>query len=116
MESVYFKDDFLLYTHKGNIEKITYGDIVSIECDKPYVKFCLANAKSFSIQQSLFVVGNYLKQEFVKVNRQVIVNMRYAQKIVFEGKQCYVYLKGFKYKISVRLEKAVRVAFFRFVG
>ena len=116
MESVHFKDDFLLYTHKGNIEKIMYGDIVSIECDKPYVKFCLTSSKSFSIQQSLLMVGNCLKQEFVRVNRQVIVNMRYAQKIVFEGKQSYVYLKGFKYKISVRLEKAVRVAFFQYVG
>ena len=115
MENINFKEDFLLYTHRGHVEKIAYDDIVSIESDKPYVRFYLENSRSFSVQRSLLAIRIYLKQEFVKVNRQVIVNMRYAQKMVFEGKQCYVYLKGVKYKISVRLEKAVRLAFYQYV-
>lgn len=70
-----FKDDYFIYLYKGSLLKALYADIISIESDKPYVKFYL-KATKFSVIGSLVEVEENLEKWFVEINRKVIVNMK----------------------------------------
>lgn len=118
-----FKEGSIIYVSKEkrpyqeNLQKASFDDIISIECDKPYVKFHLKTSKSFAVEMSLLKVGKNLKEEFVKVNRQVIVNMKNAQRILLDTNGYSIQmLNGLKYKISIRLVSTVRAAFCKYVG
>lgn len=55
MENLDFKDDYFIYLYRGSSLKALYTDIISIESDKPYVKFYLKETK-FSVTGSLVEV------------------------------------------------------------
>lgn len=78
-----FKDDYFIYLYKGSLLKALYADIISIESDKPYVKFYL-KATKFSVIGSLVEVEENLEKWFVEINRKVIVNMKlFASVLLF---------------------------------
>lgn len=112
-----FKELFLIYSHRGSVRKIPYEEILSIECDKPYVEFRLKNSKHFSVKTSLLEIQKNLNLEFLRVNRQIIVNMKNAQFLISDAKGCWIQMEdNLRYQISVRLQAAVRVAFCLYVG
>lgn len=48
MEQLIFEATFFLYSNRNNMWKVEYSDIISIECDKPYVRFLLKGSKKLS--------------------------------------------------------------------
>ena len=111
MDILDFKDNYLIYSNKGTLSKVSYEDLLVIESDKPFVWFYLKKTK-FLIQCSLVLVAKSLKNYFVQINRQVIVNMKYVECIVFEQASYWVKMKtGVMYRISERREKKVRNSF-----
>lgn len=106
-----FKEDFFIYSNKGNLSKASYEDLLVVECDKPFICFYLKE-KKFLLQCSLESVAKSLKEYFIQVNRQVIVNMKHVDRIIYQQTSYWVMMKnGVQYKISERREKIVRDAF-----
>lgn len=106
-----FKEDFFIYSNKGNLSKASYEDLLVVECDKPFVCFYLKERK-FLVQCSLESVAKSLKDHFIQVNRQVIVNMKNIECIIYQQASYWVVMiNGVQYKVSKRREKAVRNAF-----
>lgn len=106
-----FKGDYFVYCHKGNLLKASYEDLFAVECDKPFVCFYLKD-KKFFVQCSLEFVAKSLKDYFIQVNRQVIVNMKHVESIICQQRSYSVRMKnGTQFKISERREKTVRDAF-----
>lgn len=111
MNTLDFKDDHFIYSNRGNLSKAFYDDLLVVECDKPFVCFYLKERKFF-VQCSLEIVTRSLKEYFVQVNRQVIVNMKHVERIVCKQGTYWVVMKNsVHYKISERREKTVRSAF-----
>lgn len=111
MDILDFKDDYFIYSHKGNLLKASYEDLLVVECDKPFVCFYLKETK-FLVQSPLDNVAKSLKEYFVQINRQVIVNMKHVECIVCQQASYWIMMKnGVQYKISERREKIVRNAF-----
>ena len=115
MDILDFKEDYFIYSTKGNSYKVLYQDLLVVEYDKPLV--CLyMKANKFIIQRSLEFVCKSLKEYFVQVNRQVVINMKYIECIICEQNSYWVIMKnGAQYKISGRREKIVRDAFRMYV-
>lgn len=111
MDILDFKDDHFIYSNRGNLSKAFYDDLFVVECDKPFVCFYLKD-KKFLVQCTLDKIAKLLKEYFVQLNRQVIVNMKHVECIVCQRKSYWVMMKnGVQYKISERREKTVRYAF-----
>ena len=111
MEILDFKDDYFIYSNRGNLSKAFYDDLLVVECDKPFVCFYLKD-KKILIQCTLATIAKSLKDYFVQVNRQVIVNMKHVDRIIYHQTSYWVMMKnGVQYKISERREKIVRDAF-----
>jgi hypothetical protein len=111
MEILDFKDDYFIYSNRGNLSKAFYDDLLVVECDKPFVCFYLKD-KKILIQCTLATITKSLKDYFVQVNRQVIVNMKHVDRIIYQQTSYWVMMKnGVQYKISERREKIVRDAF-----
>ncbi|MFV0585033.1 MAG: LytTR family transcriptional regulator DNA-binding domain-containing protein [Parabacteroides gordonii] len=106
-----FKEDYFIYSNRGNLSKASYEDLLVVECDKPFVCFYLRERK-FLVQCSLESVAKSLKEYFIQVNRRVIVNMKHVDRIIYQQRSYWVMMKnGIQYKISERREKIVRDAF-----
>lgn len=106
-----FKEDHFIYSHKGNQSKASYEDLFAVECDKPFVCFYLKD-KKIHVQCSLEFVAKSLKDYFIRVNRQVIVNMKHVESLICQQTSYSVRMKnGAQFKISERREKIVRDAF-----
>ena len=58
MEQLVFEEKFFWYSDRNNMWKVEYDDIVSIECDKPYIKILLKGSKAIIIKKSLLDVQN----------------------------------------------------------
>lgn len=111
MDILDFKDDYFIYSNRGNLSKAFYEDLLVAECDKPFVCFYLKDRKFF-VQCTLEVIAKSLKEYFVQVSRQVIVNMKYVERIIYQQESYWVMMKnGAQYKISERRAKKVRDAF-----
>ncbi|RKU65096.1 LytTR family DNA-binding domain-containing protein [Parabacteroides sp. AF17-3] len=111
MEILDFKDDYFIYSNRGGLSKAFYDDLFVVECDKPFVCFYLKD-KKFLVQCTLATIAKSLKDYFVQVNRQVIVNMKHVEHIVCLRGSYWVMMKNrVQYKISERREKTVRDAF-----
>ncbi|MEY8487841.1 LytTR family DNA-binding domain-containing protein [uncultured Parabacteroides sp.] len=114
MEQLIFEETFFLYSNKNNMWKVEYNDIVSIECDKPYVRFLLKKSKMIIIKKSLFDVQKNLNEKlFVRINRKTIVNIENVQS-VFKNRDVYSLLmqNGLEYVVSIRTVSLVRKCFF----
>lgn len=111
MDTLDFKEDYFIYSNKGNLSKAFYEDLLVVECDKPFVCFYLKERKFF-IQCSLETIAKSLKEYFVQVNRQVIVNMKHVERIICHQASYWIQMmNGSQYKISGRREKIVRDAY-----
>lgn len=111
MDILDFKDDYFIYSNKRSLLKAPYEDLLVVECDKPFICFYLKERK-FLVQYSLESVAKSLKEYFIQVNRQVIVNMKHVDRIIYQQASYWVMMKnGAQYKISERRGKTVRNAF-----
>lgn len=114
VEKLIFERTFLRYSDKNNIWKVEYDDIISIECDKPYIRFLLKGSKRIITKKSLLdVQKNLNEKQFVRINRKTIVNMENVQS-VFKSKDIYSLLmqNGLEYVVSFRTVSFVRKCFF----
>ena len=104
MDILDFKEDYFIYSNKRNLSKASYDDLLVIECDKPFICFYLKERK-FLVQCSLESVAKSLKDHFIQVNRQVIVNMKYTECIIYQQASYWVVMiNGVQYKVSKRRE------------
>ncbi len=114
MEQLAFEEKFFWYSDRNNMWKVEYNDIISIECDKPYIKFLLKGSKAIVIKKSLLNVQKNLNEKlFVRINRKTIVNMKNVQSVL-KNKDVYSLLmqNGLEYVVSFRKVSLVRKCFF----
>lgn len=115
MEILILKENSFVCSHKGGLVTFSYEDLISIECEKPLIRLRL-NEMTISIKTTLCNIENHLDVFFVRVNRQVIVNMKYAIQIISNPKEDRIQLKnGLEYKISERKKRNVRLSFLQYV-
>lgn len=111
MEILDFREDYFICSNKGNLYKVSYEDLLAVECDKPFVSFYLKE-KKFFIQRTLCFVKNFLKEYFVQINRQVVINMKYVDSLIYKQNSYWLVMKnGEQYKVSQRRVRSVRDAF-----
>lgn len=112
MDIIKVKDESLIYTYKGGLKISFCCDLLAIECDKPFIRLIFKNEKVL-IRVSLFTIETQLQNHFVRINRQVIVNVLYVTELIFkDGSYWICFPKGLEYKVSERREKTVRSAIF----
>lgn len=115
MDTFVFKENSFVCSHKGGLVTFSYEDLVSIESEKPLIRLRL-NEMTISVKTTLCNIENHLNVFFVRVNRQVIVNMKYANRIICNPKEDRIQLKnGLEYKISERKKRDVRLSFLQYV-
>lgn len=111
MNILIFKENTFICSYRGGIVVTPYVELISIECDKPLVKFRLKHC-ALSGKCSLSSIDVYLNDFFIRINRQVIVNMQYATSISKRKDGHWLQLEyGLEYKISVRNIKNVYSSF-----
>lgn len=111
MEILNFKEDYFICSNKGNLYKFSYEDLLVLECDKPFVCFCMKE-KKFFIQKTLSFVREYLKEYFIQINRQTIINIKHVDSLIYEQSSCWIIMiNNERYKVSERRKKEVRDAF-----
>ena len=111
MDMVIFKKNSFICSYKGGLITTSYEDLYAIEYDKPLVRFRLRETTS-SVMTTLCNLESQLNTSFIRVNRQIIVNMIFAKQIVCKPDGCWILLKGdLEYKISERKIKYVRLSF-----
>lgn len=112
METLIFKENVFICSYKGGLKTSSYEELLAIECDKPLVKFRLKEC-ALAVKGSLSSVENSLSACFVRINRQVIVNMKLARQIVLKNGEHWLQLLGdVEYKISERRRKYVYSAYY----
>ncbi|RHR61818.1 LytTR family DNA-binding domain-containing protein [Parabacteroides sp. AF17-28] len=114
MDTLIVKGDQLGYSYNGGLKTSSCNDLVAIVCDKPniWLKF---KDKECLLRVSLLKIEIQLQEYFMKINRQVIVNMNHVSELVFKGGAYWVYLKnGMEFKVSERREKKVRESFLKY--
>lgn len=113
MAQLIFEELFFWYSNSNNIRKVEYDDIISIECDKPYLRFLLKDSKTITVKKSLLDVQKNLNEKlFVRINRKTIVNMKNVQSVL-KDKDVYTILmqNGSAYVVSFRMVSSVRKLF-----
>lgn len=114
MDTLILKENSFICSYKGGLTTFLYEEVLSIESDKPFVKFKLKNHIVLS-KTSLSTVEEKLPACFIRINRQVVVNMKHVNKIVLENGTYRIQLNGdIEYKISERKIKAVKTAYIEF--
>lgn len=114
MDVLICKKDYFVHSIKGGLATTFYQDLLVLECDKPLVRFRLRES-TFSLKTTLCDIEKHLEVFFIRVNRQTIVNMRFAKQIVC--KQCgyWIQMEGDgEYKISERRKRIVCLLFARY--
>lgn len=100
MKQIYFKDLFFLYHYKGGYDMCLYDDLIMIECIKPYVKICMKE-RSVLLQMSLCSVESMFPSAFYKVNRNIVVNIKYVVSVIHENNGYWIRLNtNTLYKVS----------------
>lgn len=114
MDVLIFKENSFICSYNGGLITTSYDDLLAIECDKPLVRFRLKKS-TLSVTTTLCKILNHLSLPFVRVNRQVIVNMTLAKQLVDNKDGYWILLQGdLFYKISVRQIKIVRSSFIKY--
>lgn len=114
MEELTFEGTFFKYSNKNNIWGVEYDDIISIESDKPYIRFLLDGSKKIVMKKSLLDVQKNLNERlFVRINRKTIVNIKKVQSVVKNGDVYTLSMQnGLEYVVSIRTVSLVRKYFF----
>lgn len=114
MDVLVFKDYTVTYSYKGGLKTSSCYDLISIESDKPLIKLVLQGF-CVSVKMSLCSIENQLHDCFMKINRQVIVNMSLTSQIALKNGSYWICMSnGIEYKISERNEKKVCSAFLKY--
>lgn len=111
MDVIKVKGNSIAYSYKGGLKTSFCCDLIAIECDKPFIRLVIDNDKVL-VRASLTAVETQLQDCFIRVNRQVIVNMHYVSELLLIDDSYWLLLpKGLKYRVSERREKVVRTAY-----
>ncbi|WP_449039904.1 LytTR family transcriptional regulator DNA-binding domain-containing protein [Parabacteroides goldsteinii] len=114
MDVLIFKENTFVCSYNGGLITVAYEDLLAIECDKPLVRLRLKE-NTISVTTTLCKISNQLRIPFVRVNRQVIVNMALAKQLVGSKDGYWILLQGdLLYKISARQVKSVRLSFIKY--
>ena len=101
MEQLVFEEKFFWYSDRNNMWKVEYDDIVSIECDKPYIKILLKGSKAIIIKKSLLDVQKNLNEKlFVRINRKTVVNM---EKLERKFKLLLKWIRYLQKRLSIKI-------------
>lgn len=114
MDIIQLKNNSIVYSYKGGLKTSLCNDLVAIVCDKPFIRLVFRNEKVL-IRASLITIETQLEDYFVRISRQVIINMYHVSEYISKNGIYWVYLtNNLEYKVSERREKAVRSAFLLF--
>lgn len=116
METLKFKENEFICSYKGGLKTCSYEELLAVECDKPLVKFRLKEC-ILVVKGSLSSVEDNLSACFIRINRQVVVNMKRAKQIVVTNGEYWLHLMGdIEYKISERRRKDVYTAYLYYLA
>lgn len=111
MDIIELKDRTFSYSYKGGLKTSMYSELIAIESDRPFI-LLVFKEECVLVRVSMCSIENRLQSRFVRISRQVIVNMSLASEFLFNDGSYWVYLPDDKkYKVSKRREKSVEVAF-----
>lgn len=115
MDVIKIRNKTLIHSYKGGLKISSMDDLVAIECDKPFIRLIFKNEKVL-IRGTLKTIEIQLQNHFVRISRQIIVNMLLISEFVLKnGAYWLYYQKELEYKVSERKEKAVREAFLSYL-
>lgn len=111
MDIIQLKDNSIIYSYKGGLKTSLCCDLFAIECDKPFIRLVFTNEKVL-VRASMITIETRLEDYFVRISRQIIINMHHVFEYTWKNGSYWVYLvNGLEYKVSERRVKAVRSAF-----
>ena len=111
MDTLKVKDNIIIYSYKNGLKSSLCNDLVALVYNKPNIWLIFKNEEVL-IHISMIKIEDYLQNNFIRINRQVIVNMFHASELIFKDGAYWIHLKrGLEYKISERRKKLVREAF-----
>lgn len=111
MDTIQLNDNMIVYPYKGGLKTSPCNDLVAIESYKPFIKLIFKDGKTL-VRASLASIEKKLDSYFVKISRQVIVNMHYASGYRSKNRVYRIYLtNGLEFKVSELRDKDVRNAF-----
>ena len=84
MDTIKIKDNSFVYSYKGGLKTAFCRDLVAIECDKPFIWLVFNNEKVL-VRASLTAVETQVQNYFIRVSRQVIVNMHHVSELLFKN-------------------------------
>ena len=88
--------------------KIDFCNILSINYSLRDIEYCLLNNKRIiQKNKNLKDAQQFLNKDFIQINRTCIININHVDCM----KNGYLYIKNFKYKISRRRIKDVKIKF-----
>ena len=111
MDTIEVKDDMIIYSYKNGLKTSWCSDLAALVYNKPNM-WLVFKDEEVLVHISMIQIESVLQCNFIRINRQVIVNMYHVSEFIFKDGSYWIHLKsGLKYKISERREKAVREAF-----
>lgn len=111
MDIIELKDRTLSYSYNGGLKTSMYSELIAIKSDRPYV-LLVFKEECVLVRVSMCSIEKQLQSCFIRISRQVIVNMSLASEFLFDDDSYWVHLPNDKkYKVSKRREKSVEAAF-----
>lgn len=111
MDTLKVKDNMIIYSYRNGLKTSLCSDLAVLVYNKPNI-WLIFNNEEVLVHRSMIQIESALQSNFIRINRQVIVNMHHVSEFIFKEGSYWIYLKnGLEYRISERREKAVRVAF-----
>lgn len=111
MDTLKVKDTMIIYSYRNGLKTSLCSDLAALVYDKPNI-WLVFKSEEVLVHVSMIRIESLLPTYFVRINRQVIINMCYVSEFIFKDSSYWIHLKsGLEYRISKRREKAVRKAF-----
>lgn len=111
MDTLKVKDNMIIYSYRNSLKTSLCNDLVALVYNKPSIWLIFKNEEVL-IHISMIQIEYLLQNNFIRINRQVIVNMHHASELIFKDGAYWIHLKrDLEYKISERRKKSVREAF-----
>ena len=111
MDTLKVKDNMIIYSYRNGLKTSLCNDLVALVYNKTNIWLIFKNEEVL-IHISMIQIEYLLQNNFIRINRQVIVNMHHASELIFKDGAYWIHLKrDLEYKISERRKKSVREAF-----
>lgn len=111
MDTLKVKDNIIIYSYKNGLKASLCNDLIALVYNKPNIWLILKNEEVL-IHISMTQIEYLLQNNFIRINRQVIINMCHATELIFKDGAYWIHLKrDLEYKISERRKKSVWEAF-----